>query len=290
MRAIQPLHATLQPRAKVTLQSPIGVFDSGIGGLSVALHVLQYLPNERILYFADTANVPYGAREDEEIRQLTAQAIEWLYQQGCKLVIVACNTASAFSLDYLRAHYGDALPIVGLVPAVKPAVLQTQSKVVAVLATEATFRGKLINDVLDNFAKPLSVTVLPIISHQLVPMIEAGQSQTRAMQQLLWQKLQPALAQNADFLVLGCTHYPFLTEILGQLYPQLKLVDSGQAVARQCGRILAKFGLNQNAPYQSTVQLDLVFSGNNKKVMREIITRLLGQQVGWRFWNLNEYG
>jgi glutamate racemase len=119
--------------------------------------IVQHLPNEQIIYYADTAHVPYGPRSDQEIRQLTAQAIEWLYRRGCKMAVVACNTASAFSLDYLREHYGASFPIVGLVPALKPAVLQTQSKVVAVLATPATFRGQLIKDVIQNFAHPAGV-------------------------------------------------------------------------------------------------------------------------------------
>src|SRR5690606_37210751 len=131
-----------------------------------------YLPNERIVYYADTAHVPYGPRDDQNIRELTAHAIEWLYRQGCKVAVVACNTASAFSLDYLREHYGENFPIIGLVPALKPAVLQTKSKTVAVLATPATFRGKLIKDVMHRFAEPAGVNVLTVTSLELVPFVE----------------------------------------------------------------------------------------------------------------------
>jgi glutamate racemase len=130
-------------------------------GINHCTEIVQHLPNEQIIYYADTAHVPYGPRSDQEIRQLTAQAIEWLYRRGCKMAVV-CNTASAFSLDYLREHYGASFPIVGLVPALKPAVLQTQSKVVAVLATPATFRGQLIKDVIQNFAHPAGVEVLAV--------------------------------------------------------------------------------------------------------------------------------
>ncbi len=116
------------------------------------------MPNERILYYADTAHVPYRPRDDQNLRELTTAAIEWLYRQGCKVAVVACNTASAFSLDYLRDHYGEDFPIIGLVPALKPAVLNSQSKTVAVLATPATFRGRL-KDVMQRFAIPAQVQV-----------------------------------------------------------------------------------------------------------------------------------
>ena len=169
--AIQPIPVLLNPMPHASSDAPIGVFDSGVGGLSIAQEIAQHLPNERILYYADTAHVPYGARSDQEIRQLTAQAIEWLYRQGCKIAVVACNTASAFSLDYLREHYGEHFPIVGLVPALKPAVIQTQSKVVAVLATPATFRGQLIKDVVTKFAQPAGVKVLAVTNLELVPFV-----------------------------------------------------------------------------------------------------------------------
>ncbi|MFX5485760.1 glutamate racemase, partial [Acinetobacter baumannii] len=120
MTAIQPLFTELEPMPKALADAPIGIFDSGIGGMSVAAEIAKYLPNERIVYYADTAYVPYGPRSDEEIRELTARAVDWLYRQGCKIAVVACNTASAFSLDHLREHYGEHFPIVGLVPALKP--------------------------------------------------------------------------------------------------------------------------------------------------------------------------
>ncbi|TCB61307.1 glutamate racemase, partial [Acinetobacter terrae] len=131
MTAIHPIYPLTNPMPKAQPDAPIGIFDSGIGGLSIAQEIANYLPKERILYYADTANVPYGPREDQNIRELTADAIEWLYRQGCKVAVVACNTASAFSLDYLRDYYGEDFPIIGLVPALKPAVLQTKSKTVA---------------------------------------------------------------------------------------------------------------------------------------------------------------
>jgi glutamate racemase len=146
-------------------------------------------------------------------------------------------------LDYLRDYYGERFPIVGLVPALKPAVIQTQSKVVAVLATPATFRGQLIKDVMLKFAEPAGVKVLAVTSLKLVPFVESGQQMSQGCLNVLQEILQPVVAQGADFLVLGCTHYPFLKDAIRQVFGEkLKLIDSGQAVARQTAYILIKIG------------------------------------------------
>jgi len=227
MSAIQPLFPLINPMPKATADAPIGIFDSGIGGLSIAQEIAKHLPNERFIYFADTAHVPYGPRDDQNIRELSAHAIEWLYRQGCKVAVVACNTASAFSLDYLREHYGDSFPIIGLVPALKPAVLQSKSKTVAVLATPATFRGQLIKDVVEKFAQPSGVSVIPVTCLDLVPFVESGAQMSAACLAILKDILQPVVDQGADYLVLGCTHYPFLKIAIQSIFGQkLTLIDS----------------------------------------------------------------
>lgn len=222
------------------MQAPIGVFDSGLGGLSVAREIARHLPHEPILYFADTRHVPYGSRTDAEICELTSQAVDWLAGQGCKLVVVACNTASAFSLAPLRARYGSGLPIVGLVPAVKPAAISSQRRVIGVLATPGTLRGHLLQDVIDQEAAPRGVQVITLGSSELVRWVEQGEQAGADCRAHLEALLQPLRVAGADRLVLGCTHFPFLqpviTDILG---PQVELVDSGMAVARQVGRLLA---------------------------------------------------
>lgn len=288
MHAIEPIPAHLQAMPKPSANAPIGIFDSGIGGLSVAIEVLKHLPQEQVLYYADTAHVPYGTREDADIRLLTAQAIEWLYRQGCKVAIVACNTASAFSLDYLRSHYGAQFPIIGLVPAVKPAVIQTVSKVVGVLATPATFRGQLIRDVIKNFALPAGVEVVPVVSLELVPLIEQGQADSVAMQKILQHYLDPLMVRGADHLVLGCTHYPFLKQAITHIYgDKLALVDSGIAVARQCGRVLAKSDLlNASSLALDMPSLTVVLSGNDRQVVQPIVERLIVQKPTWSFIDL----
>lgn len=220
--------------------APIGVFDSGMGGLSIVQEIQAYLPHEHIMYFADTLNVPYGGRSDEDIRQLTANAVDWLYEQGCKAVVVACNTASAFSLTHLRDKYGEGFPVIGLVPALKPAVLKSQSKVVGVLATPGTLRGTLLHDVIEQVAIPHQVQVLTAVSPALVPFVERGEQHSQACQHELQHVLAPLKEAGADHLVLGCTHYPFLKDSIQAIFgQQFVLVDSGLAVARQTGRVLA---------------------------------------------------
>lgn len=290
MQAIQPSQSSLPSMSQPKSDAPIGIFDSGIGGLSVALEVLKYLPNERIVYYADTANVPYGTRSDQNIRELTAQAIEWLYRQGCKIAIVACNTASAFSLDYLREHYGEQFPIIGLVPAVKPAVIQSQTKTVAVLATPATFRGKLIQDVIQNFAVPSGVKVIPVTCIELVPLVEQGRTLSAECLLALQQHLQPIVDLSADYLVLGCTHYPFLKSAIQKLYGErLIMVDSGLAVARQCGRILAKFNLLSDHPVSDQARLVCIFSANNSQTMQPVVHNLVGTPEAWQFVDLKNF-
>ena len=287
MSAILPLSPLYDPMPTAQADAPIGIFDSGIGGLSVALEIARYMPNERIVYYADTAHVPYGPRTDQNIRELTADAIEWLYRKGCKIAVVACNTASAFSLDYLREHYGESFPIVGLVPALKPAVLHTQSKVVAVLATPATFRGQLIKDVMQNFAVPNGVNVLNITSLDLVPMVEAGLQSSEMCLNILKQILDPVVEQHADYLVLGCTHYPFLKASIQQLYgEQLTLVDSGMAVARQTSRILLKNKLNVEVEKTADVRLSCYVSGQNAEALAPIIQRWIDFDLSWSIQNL----
>lgn len=274
---------------KASADAPIGIFDSGIGGLSVAQEIATYLPNESIIYYADTKHVPYGPRPDHEIRELTANAIEWLYRKGCKVAVVACNTASAFSLDYLRDHYGENFPIIGLVPALKPAVLQTKSKVVSVLATPATFRGKLIQDVIQRFAKPADVEVLTVTNLDLVPFVESGCYNSLECKQSLKSVLDPVVEKGTDYLVLGCTHYPYLKQSIQDLYgAELNLIDSGLAVARQTARILLKNELISTASQKNGIRLRCFVSGYNAKELEKVLEHLIQAKITWSIENIVE--
>ncbi len=221
--------------------APIGLFDSGIGGLSVYLHLAQQLPAERYVYYADTLNVPYGNRDSEDIEALTLIAVEWLCQQGCKLIVIACNSASAHALEKARHRYPQLI-IVGLVPALKPAVLASKSGRVAVLATKATLNGSLLNDVISSIATPNNTSVIKYFDPQLVPWVEAGMPEQDETAIRLRKQLQTFAIDGVDQLVLGCTHYPFfktflLDEIIKQQLP-MQVVDSGQAIAERVKQLL----------------------------------------------------
>lgn len=288
MTAIHPVSPLNQAMPKAQASAPIGIFDSGIGGLSVAIEIAEYLPNESIVYYADTAHVPYGPRDDQNIRELTAAAIEWLYRQGCKVAVVACNTASAFSLDYLRDHYGEDFPIIGLVPALKPAVLNSQTKTVAVLATPATFRGQLIKDVVQRFAIPAQVRVLNVTNLDLVPFVEQGAQMSEACLSSLQHSLQPVVDQGADYLVLGCTHYPFLKPAIESIFGQkLTLIDSGIAVARQTSRILIKNELLFDQSVADTLQIACYVSGNNAEQLKPVLQHLIPGNISWSIANVS---
>jgi len=287
MTAIHPIYPLINPMPKAQADAPIGIFDSGIGGLSIAQEIARHLPKERIVYYADTAHVPYGPRKDEEIRELTAHAIEWLYRKGCKVAVVACNTASAFSLDYLRDHYGENFPIIGLVPALKPAVLQTKSKTVAVLATPATFRGQLIKDVMQRFALPANVKVIPVTCLDLVPFVECGAQMSEACLATLKEILQPVVDQGADYLVLGCTHYPFLKPAIQSIFGQkLTLIDSGLAVARQTARILIKNQLLFEQDQNTGLRIECHVSGNNAENLKTVLQYLIQEDLTWDIRNI----
>lgn len=238
-----------------TINSPIGVFDSGVGGLSVYLHLRQQLPHERYLYYADTKHVPYGNRTAQDISHLTLTAIDWLIQKGCKLVVVACNSASAHALSQARLQYPH-IPIVGLVPALKPALLYVQanpaisSKHVAILATMATLKGQSLENIIKEFAMPQSITVSKWYEPTLVPWVEAGMPKADKTTERLRELLTLFAKEKVQAIVLGCTHYPFFREFLMaemacQGY-EMALFDSGDAIARRVKQLLKEQQLLKN--------------------------------------------
>ncbi len=221
--------------------APIGVFDSGVGGLSVLRAVHTQLPNEDLIYLADQARVPYGPRPLAEVRRFSEAITSYFVMQTVKLVLVACNTASAAALQYLGATFPDML-FVGMEPAVKPAAEHTSSGVVGVLATQATFQGALYASVVERFAQDVQLLQAPCIG--LVPQIEAGNLDGSEPRRILTEALTPMLAAGIDTVVLGCTHYPFLFPLIREIVgPDVRLIDPAPAVARQVGRLLDQHGL-----------------------------------------------
>lgn len=216
--------------------TPIGVFDSGVGGLSVFGAIRRLLPSQPVLYLADQAHVPYGPRSLEEVRRFSQEIARFLLEQGAGLIVVACNTASAAALHYLRRVFPQ-VPFVGMEPAVKPAAEQTRSGVVGVLATQATFQGELYASVVERFAN--GVTVLQAACPGLVDEIEAGNLNGRGARAILEEALRPMLARGIDTVVLGCTHYPFVIPLIQEITgPAVRVIDPAPAIARQTARLL----------------------------------------------------
>ncbi|MCX8061092.1 MAG: glutamate racemase [Anaerolineales bacterium] len=237
---------------------PIGIFDSGVGGLSVLREILRQLPSEDLLYVADQAHVPYGQRPLEEVRQYAFGITDYLLSKGAKIIVVACNTASAAALQALRQSY-PRVPFVGMEPAVKPAAETTKSGSVGVLATPATFQGDLYASVIERFAQ--GVTIYQHTCPGLVQQIEKGDFNSSASRKILEDALLPMLEKQIDTVVLGCTHYPFVIPLIQEIVgEQVRVIDPAPAVARQTQRMLEKFNL-LNSPNR-TGQRIFVTSGN----------------------------
>ena len=214
----------------------IGIFDSGVGGLSVWREIVRQLPGESTLYLADQAHVPYGYRSMEEIRRFCVGIVDFLLDQGATIIVVACNAASAAALHYLREQYPD-IPFVGMEPAVKPAAVRTKTGIVGVIATQTTFQGKLFAGLIAQYGN--SVKVLTSIGHGLVETVEAGNLDTPETENLLKNCISPLISAGADQLVLGCTHYPFLIPAIRRLIgPGVSIIDPAPAVASQVARIM----------------------------------------------------
>jgi len=227
-------------------EAPVGVFDSGVGGLSVLGEINALLPEESLLYVADGGHIPYGEKSPAFIRERCVAVAEFFREQGAKALVVACNTATVAAVADMRQRYPD-WPIVGMEPAVKPAAAATRSGVVGVLATTGTLQSAKFAALLDRFATDVKVVTQPCPG--LVELIETGQLHSEALRTLLRHYVEPLLAAGCDTLILGCTHYPFLKPLLrGMIPPSVVLIDTGAAVARQLQRLLAQRGLLADGP------------------------------------------
>ena len=227
-------------------EAPIGVFDSGVGGLSVLGEIQRLLPNESLLYVADCGNVPYGEKTPEFIRQRCSVMAQFFQQHGAKALVLACNTATVAGVADLRRDYPQ-WPIVGMEPAVKPAAAATRSGVVGVLATTGTLQSAKFAALLDRFATDVQVITQPCPG--LVELIENGDLHSPVLRQLLEVYVRPLLAAGCDTIILGCTHYPFLRPMLRNMIPEdISLIDTGAAVARQLERLLASRELLSDGP------------------------------------------
>ncbi len=230
-------------------EAPIGVFDSGVGGLSVLAEIQRLLPNESLLYVADCGHIPYGEKTPEFIRQRCSVMAGFFREQGAKALVLACNTATVAGVADLRRDYPE-WPIVGMEPAVKPAAAATRSGVVGVLATTGTLQSAKFAALLDRFATDVRVITQPCPG--LVELIESGDLHSAELRQLLHGYVAPLLAAGCDTIILGCTHYPFLKPMLrSMIADDISLIDTGAAVARQLQRLLAERNLLAEGPSRS---------------------------------------
>lgn len=258
---------------------PIGVFDSGVGGLSVLRAIRRLLPARPVIYFADQGHVPYGSRSLEQVRRFSEAITRFLLEQGAEIVVVACNTASAAALHSLRQTF-PGVPFVGMEPAVKPAAETTHTGVVGVLATPATFQGELYASVVERFAN--GVTLLQDTCPGLVQQIEAGELDSPGTRRILEDALKPMLERGIDTVVLGCTHYPFVIPLIGEIAgPGVRVIDPAPAVARQAARLLGAAGTASGSG-----RLRFYTSGEAAR-FESLLVRLLGEtgEVQALAWN-----
>ncbi len=256
--------------------APIGIFDSGLGGLSVWREVLRLLPHEDVIYYGDGKNCPYGDKSEEVIRQYATQAVDFLLDKGAKLIVIACNTATAAAVDSLRRHHGD-IPIVGMEPAVKPAALSTRSGVIGILATAASFRGKLFHDTSARYAH--NVRIISAVGEGFVEIVENDLEDTPQARDTVSRVVKPIIDSGADRIVLGCTHYPFLKKTIQEVIdnPAISVIDSGAAIARRVAYLLSENGME--ADMRHSPSYDFYTAGDEAYLQRIIKKSIVARNL-----------
>jgi len=252
---------------------PIGLFDSGVGGTSIWKEIHHMLPHENTIYLADSKNAPYGPKGKDKIIELSVKNTKFLLKKDCKLIVVACNTATTNAIRTLRATY--KVPFIGIEPAIKPAALQTQTKVVGILATKGTLSSELFFNTSALYSA--GIKVIEQDGDGIVQLIETGKLYSEEMKELLQLYLEPMIKADIDYLVLGCTHYPYLMPLLIEILPKhIKIIDSGEAVARQTKNILEQ---NNLLNIENKKPTTIFYSNSNP----EVIQSLLGESFKAEF-------
>lgn len=242
---------------------PIGLFDSGIGGTSIWREINTLLPYESTIYLADSKNAPYGLKSKDEIISLSIKNTKLLIKKGCKIIVVACNTATTNAIKELRAQFD--IPFIGIEPAIKPAANNSQTNNIGILATKGTLNSELFHEKLQNYP---NIHFIEQIGHGLVQLIENGDIETPEMTELLNNYLQPMIEQNIDYLVLGCSHYPYLIPQIKKIIPRhIKIIDSGEAVARQTKAILE----HKNMLNHHENSYQFFYTNNDTTVLQNIV-------------------
>lgn len=255
---------------------PVGMFDSGVGGLSVLSHFQRMAPSERVIYFADTSYFPYGPRPAAEVRKRAFSIVGRLVRSDVKMVVVACNTASAAAVADLREAF--AIPFVGMVPGVKPGALASRSGRVVILATPGTFDGALFSRVVEEFGNGVEIVTVP--GSGLAEMVEAGHVDCECARKAVREALAAEIAAGADTVVLGCTHYHFLGAAISAEFPGVTLVDTSEPVARRAVQVLRDMDLA--APDGALGHLDVIVSGDRdafRSTAERLGVKLTGKEL-----------
>lgn len=244
--------------------NPIGLFDSGIGGTSIWKEIHNILPNEDTIYLADSKNAPYGQKSKEEIIELSFKNTEYLLEQNSKIIVVACNTATTNAIKELRAKYD--VPFIGIEPAIKPAAFNTVTKTIGILATKGTLSSELFYKTVSSLD---GITVIEQVGYNLVKLIEEGKLGSPEIKELLKEYLNPMIKANIDHLVLGCSHYPYLVPQIKEILPEsVKIIDSGEAVARQTKAVLESLNFLNNTSHKSK---NAFYTNSDPSVLKGIL-------------------
>lgn len=259
------------PKKNTMSKNPIGVMDSGVGGISVLKHIHALLPHEHLVYFADSAHAPYGNKSPEEIRQRCFAVADFLIAKHVKALVVACNTATAAAIADMRASYD--LPIIGMEPAVKPAAAATKNGVIGVLATVGTLKSAQFAALLESYGRNVKVITQGCIG--LVECIERGELDAAETKALIKQYTSPLLAEGADTIVLGCTHYPFVRPLIEEIAgPEVAIIDTGAAVAKQVQHKLIEINCINDSNDEANIKF---YSNSQYSVAHAVIETLWGQ-------------
>lgn len=278
---------------KTSKNIPVGIFDSGVGGLSVWEEVIKILPNHKLLYFADNAYSPYGPRSVQEIIERSKKISEFLIKKGAAIIVIACNTATAAAIDSLRSTF--SIPFIGMEPAIKPAASLTKTGVVGVLATKGTLGGSIYNNTLSMFAS--NVQVVEQVGTGLVPMVESGRVDGPELDELLLKYITPMVEKGADTIVLGCTHYSFLKKAIEEIVGEsVTIIDPAPAVARHLYKIAKEnkiidfksseslLGVNM---YKSCYSNTQFYSSGHNAVLKAVARGVLSQIPDDCFMEIN---
>jgi glutamate racemase len=258
----------------VYVQQPIAILDSGVGGLTVAREVMRQLPREKIIYFGDTARAPYGPRPAEEVIQYTREIVDYLIQFQPKMIVIACNTATAFALEDIRSRVN--VPVVGVIhPGARAAIKRTQSGYIGVIGTEGTIRSRAYEYALKQLSP--HIEVVSLACPKLVPLVEQGNFRSEETRHTVDESLQPLFGTPIDTLILGCTHYPFLAETISEsMGGQVTLISSAEETARDISTILQ---VKSRLALETIIPVHQFYCSGDPKLFKSIAERWLNEQI-----------